>query len=322
MRILVVGAGAIGGLLAGAFANAGHEVGVVVRGAHLDAIRRDGLVVRWIDRDAGCYRVAASDRPEDFGPQDAIVIALKGYSIAAMLPRLAGLLRPETAVVTAINGIPWWYFARHGGRYDGMRIECLDPDGAMARALDPRYLIGGVVHTAAEVVAPGVVQHTSGRLHFLGELDGRDTPRLAAICAAIDAGGLAARSSAVIRNEVWMKLIGNLAYNPLATLTLARMDEVNRNADLLSLIHTLMTEGMAVAEAYGQPITISIEERIELARKVGAAKVSMHQDLDKRRPLEIDAISGAVVELARKAGVRIPITEAIHALISERARHN
>lgn len=321
MRILVVGAGAIGGLLAGAFADAGHEVGLIARGAHLEAIRQDGLTVRWIGRPAANYRLPAADAPEDFAPQDAIVIALKAHSIAPMLSRLAPLLHAETAIVPMINGIPWWYFARHGGSRDGQRIECLDPDGAMLAALDPRHIVGGVVHTAAEVVAPGVVLHTSGTLHFIGELDGRMTPRLAALCKAIETGGLAARPTANIRNEIWMKLIGNLAYNPLATLTLARMDEVNANPALIDLIRRIMAEAMTVAEAYGQPITLSIDERIELARKVGAAKVSMHQDLERGRPLEIAAISGALVELARQASCATPLVDAIHALISERAKH-
>lgn len=321
MKIVVVGAGAIGGLLAGAFAAAGHEVGVVARGPHLEAIRANGLTVRWTGRDAVCYRLDAADAPEHFGPQDAVVIALKAYSIGAMLPRLAGLLKPQTAVVPAINGIPWWYFARHGGPLEGTRIACLDPDGAMLRALDAKHIVGCVVHTAAEVVEPGVVLHTSGTLHFLGELDGRITPRLAAICGALEAGGLQGKPVANIRNEIWMKLIGNIAYNPLATLTLARMHEVNGNPALVAVIRTLMTETMAVAEAYDQPITLSIDERIELARKIGSSKVSMHQDLEKGRPMEIDAISGVVVELARKAGIATPTIDAIHALIEERARH-
>jgi 2-dehydropantoate 2-reductase len=322
MKVCIVGAGAIGGLLAGAFANAGHAVSLIARGAHLEALRRDGLTVRWVGGSERNYALAATDRPESLEPQDVVAIALKAYAIGPMLPRLRSLVHADTAIVPAINGIPWWYFARHGGPHEGQRIDCLDADGAMLAAFDPKHLVGAVVHTAAEVVAPGVVLHTSGAMHLLGELDGSITPRLRRICEAIEAGGLKAQPSTAIRNEIWMKLIGNLSYNPIAALTLARMDRINANPAMIRMIRTIMTEAMAVAAAYGQPISMSIDQRIELARSLGASKVSMHQDVEKGRPMEVDAISGVTVELAQKAGVPIPTIDTLHALLSARAQHH
>jgi 2-dehydropantoate 2-reductase len=320
MKVCIAGAGAVGGLLGAQLAAAGHEVSLVARGAHLAAIRAEGLAIKdgsGIRR----YALPASDEPAQFGPQDFVVIALKAYSIGPMLPRLATLLTPDTAVVTAINGIPWWYFCRAGGRFEGAPVECLDPDGAMVRALDARHLIGCVVHGSAEVIAPGVVHHTSGDTFILGEIDGRMTPRLGALAAAIEGAGLRAPVTPRIRDDVWTKLIGNTSYNPVAALTGALMSEINANPALIALIRRMMLEGIAVAEAHGCRMTVSLEERFALARKLGGVKVSMLQDLERGRPLEIDAIVTAVSELGRKVGVPTPTIDGVEALIRERARH-
>ena len=270
---------------------------------HLAAIRAEGIGIKDADG-VRRFRLAASDEPADFGPQDAVFVALKAYSIGPMLPRLAPLLTPDTPVLTAINGIPWWYFCREGGRFDGSAVECLDPDGAMLRALDPRHLVGCVVHASAEVIAPGLVHHTSGRTFILGELDGALTARLRAIGAVLDGAGLEPRLSERVRDDVWTKLIGNTSFNPVAALTGALMSEINANPRLVELIRRMMVEAMQVAEALGARINVSIEERLGLSRKLGAAKVSMHQDIEKGRPLEIDAIVAAVVRARRKSGVR------------------
>ena len=320
MKVCVVGAGAIGGLLGARLADAGHEVSLVARGAHLAGIRAGGLAIK---DDAGVRSRAlpASDEPADFGPQDVVVLALKAYSIGPMLPRIARLLTPDTAVVTAINGIPWWYFCRAGGKFDGAPVECLDPGGAMVRALDPKHLIGCVVHGSAEVVAPGVVHHTSGGAFILGEIDGRVTSRVQALAAAIEATGLKAPVTARIRDDVWTKLIGNTSYNPVAALTGALMNDINANPALIELIRRMMLEGIAVAEAHGCRMTVTLDERFALARKLGAVKVSMLQDLERGRPLEIDAIVTAVSELGRKVGVPTPAIDGVEALVRERARH-
>jgi 2-dehydropantoate 2-reductase len=320
MRVCVVGAGAIGGLLGARLAAAGHEASLVARGAHLSAIRANGLGLK-DDTGVRSVRVPASDDPAGFGPQDVVVLALKAYSIGPMLPRLAGLLTPDTAVVTAINGIPWWYFCRAGGRFDGQPVECVDPRGEMLRALDPRHLVGCVVHGSAEVVAPGLVHHTSVGSFILGELDGRTTPRVQAFAAAIEGAGLRAPVSARIRDDLWTKLVGNTSYNPVAALTGALMSEINANPALIDLIRRMIVEAIAVAEAHGCRMTVSLEERFALARKLGDVKVSMLQDLERDRPLEIDAIVTAVCELGRKAGVPTPTIGGVEALIRERARH-
>jgi 2-dehydropantoate 2-reductase len=320
MRLCIVGAGAIGGLLGARLADAGHEVSLVARGAHLAAIRARGLAIK--DRAGVCgRRLAASEEPADFGPQDVVVLALKAYSIGPMLPRIAPLLTPDTAVVTAINGIPWWYFCRAGGGFDGDPVECLDPGGALVRALDPRRIVGCVVHGSAEVVEPGVVHHTSGGTFIVGEIDGRVTPRVRALAAAIEAAGLEAPVTDRIRDDVWTKLIGNTSYNPVAALTGALMSDINANAALIELIRRIMLEGIAVAEAHGCRMTVSLDERFALARKLGDVKVSMLQDLERGRPLEIDAIVTAVSELGRKVGVPTPTIDGVDALIRERARH-
>ena len=320
MKVCIVGAGAIGGVLGAKLAAAGHEVSLVARGEHLAAIRAKGLALKDAE-DTRTFRLAAAETPRDFGPQDAVVIALKAHAIGPMLPGLAPLLRSDTPVVTAINGIPWWYFAREGGRFDGLAVACLDPDAAMLRALDPKHLVGCVVHAAAEVVAPGVVHHTSGRDFILGEIDGSTTPRLQAIAGAVEAAGLHAPVSRRIRDDIWTKLIGNASYNPIAALTGALMSDINANPGLLDLIRRMMIEAMQVAAALGARITVTIEERLGLARKLGSARISMLQDLERGRPLEIDAIVGAVGELGRRAGVPTPTIDGMEALIRERVKH-
>ena len=320
MRICVVGAGAIGGLVAAWFARAGHEVCAVARGAHLEALRANGLTLL-----AGGKRTVlplrASDDPAGFGAQDAVFVCLKTHSIGAMLPRLKALLGPDTMVIPAINGLPWWYFFREGGRFDGQSVACLDPAGTLFDALDPKHILGCVVHAAAEVPEPGVVRHTAGRVFLIGEPDRTKSARAERLVAAMNAAGFEARQAEDIRVEIWVKLIGNLSYNPVAALALAHMDDIHGSEALLALIRRMMEEAMRVAGAYGVRIPMTVDERIDIARQLAGAKISMHQDVEKRRPLETEAIVGAVVELARKAGIATPMVDAVYALIAERARH-
>ena len=320
MKVCVVGAGAIGGLIASGFARAGHEVCLVARGAHLDALRAKGLTLISGDK-REVFALRASDDPAELGPQDAVFICLKTHSIAAMLPRTAPLLARDTVVVPAINGLPWWYFYREGGKFDGQPVACLDPHGTLFRALDPRHILGCVVHAAAQVPEPGVVRHTAGREFLIGEPDRSKSARAERVVAAMTAAGFDARLAADIRLEIWIKLVGNLSYNPVAALALAHMNDIHASESLLSLIRAIMEEGMRVADAYGARIPVTVDERIAIAKKLAGAKISMHQDIERRRPLEVEAIVGAVVELARKAGIATPMTDAIHALIAERAKH-
>ena len=320
MKVCVVGAGAIGGLIASGFARSGHEVCLVARGAHLEALRARGLTLLSGEK-REVFRLRASDEPSELGAQDAVLLCLKTHSIAAMLPRMKGLLGRDTVVVPAINGLPWWYFYKEGGKLDGQAVACLDPSGALFEALDPRHILGCVVHAAAQVAEPGVVRHTAGREFLIGEPDRSKSARAERLVSAMNAAGFETTLAADIRVEIWTKLIGNLSYNPVAALALAQMNDIHGSEPLLGLIGAMMREGMQVAEAYGVRVPVSVEERIGIAKKLAGAKISMHQDIEKRRPLEVDAIVGAVAELARKAGVATPMIDAVHALIAERAKH-
>jgi 2-dehydropantoate 2-reductase len=238
-----------------------------------------------------------------------------------MLPRLKSLVGPDTTVIPAINGLPWWYFFGEGGRFDGQAIACLDPAGTLFEALAPSHILGCVVHAAAEVPEPGVIRHTAGRVFLIGEPDRTRSARAGRLVAAMNAAGFEARQAADIRVEVWVKLIGNLSYNPVAALALAHMNDIHGSETLLALIRGMMGEAMRVAEAYGVRIPMTVDERIDIARQLAGAKISMHQDVERRRPLETDAIIGAVVELARKAAIATPLIDAVYALIAERAKH-
>jgi 2-dehydropantoate 2-reductase len=248
------------------------------------------------------------------------VIALKAHAIAAMLPRMAPLVGADTVVVPAINGLPWWYFHAEGGALSGTALRSLDPAGNMFAALDPRHILGCVVHIAAEVRAPGEVHHTGGRRLILGEPDRSMSPRLAHIGDALDAAGFATERSKDIRLDVWIKLLGNLSFNPVAALTGYLMNQIVADEDVLQVIRAMMLEGMQVSKHYGYPMPMTPDQRIDLARQLGAAKISMLQDLEQRRPLELAAVVEAVIELAEMAGIAVPTTRHVHALALARAR--
>ena len=320
MRVCVVGAGSIGATIGARLAAAGHSVCLVARGAHLAAIRERGL--RFEDQvgsRSGAYRLPAGAEPSDFGAQDLVVIALKAYSVASMLPRLAPLLGAGTVVLPALNGMPWWYFHRAGGRYEGMRLRSLDPDGTMAGALDPARVIGCVVHLAAEVPEPGRVRHTAGRRLIVGEPDGSDSERLQRVREALQAADFECEVSRQIRLDIWTKLIGNLSFNPVAALTGYRMDQICGDEQVLDVIRSVLREGIEVARQLGVTIGVTVEQRIDIARQLGGARISMLQDLEQRRPLELAAIVGAVIELADLTWVPVPATRVLHALVQARA---
>jgi 2-dehydropantoate 2-reductase len=321
MRVAVVGAGSIGAVLGAKLAATGHEVTLIARGVHLAAIRNDGLtLVDHVSTHSGSYRLTAGDDPAAFSVQDLIIIGLKAHSIGAMLPRIRTLIGDQTVVVPAINGLPWWYFHGAGGPLDGMTLRSLDPDGSMFDALAPHHVVGCVVHIAAEVRAPGEVHHTNGRRIILGEPAGGLTERLQRTCAALDGAGFEAIRSCDIRRDVWTKLIGNLSFNPIAALTGYLMSEIVADDDVLDVIRAMMREGMQVSEHYGVRISMTIEQRIDLARQLGAAKISMLQDLEQRRKLELDAIVGSVIELAERASIAVPTIRHVHALTQARVR--
>ena len=323
MKFCVVGAGAIGGVLAGRLADAGFDTSVIARGAHLQAIVERGLTLKAPDG-ALTVRVRASDDPAILaaaaGPQEVIFIALKAHQIAAMLPRLAPLIEPETLVVPAINGVPWWYFFREGGRFDGQPVRTLDPHGAMLGTLDPHHILGCVVHASGEVTAPGEITWNGQKLFVLGEPDGSLSRRLNGLADAMHRAGLEPRISERIRDDVWMKMIGNTSFNPVAALTRARMDRICANPDLIAFIRTVMEEMTRVADAYGIRQLVGIGKRLEIAKSIGPVKISMHQDLELGRAMEVDAIVAAFLELARKVEVPAPRTAALYGMLAELAR--
>jgi 2-dehydropantoate 2-reductase len=321
MKVAIVGAGAIGGVLGTKLAARGHEVVLVARGAHLEAIRRSGLtLVDHVGQASGRYRLAAGDDPADFGTQDLVIIALKAHVIGALLPRMRQLIADATIVVPAINGLPWWYFYREPGPYQDRRLRALDPEGAMFADLDCRHLLGCVVHVAAEVRAPGKVHHTGGRRLILGEPDRTSSERLQRICGALDDAGFEAQRSENIRLDVWVKLLGNMSFNPVAALTGYLMNQICGDEDVLQVIRALMREGMAVSARFGYPMPMTPDQRIDLARQLGAAKISMLQDVERGRTLELAPIVGSVIELADLAGLPVPTIRMVHALAQAKAR--
>jgi 2-dehydropantoate 2-reductase len=321
MRVAIIGAGAIGGAIGLRLAKAGHEVALVARGAHLAAMQaRGALLVDHVHGQTITQHVCVTANPRELPAQDLVVIGLKAHGIATMLPQLNTCVGQETVVLPAINGLPWWYFSRHGGPHEGRVVHCLDPQANMFSLLDTQRILGCVVHTAGEVRAPGEIHWTGGKRLIIGELDGTITPRMTATCDALDAAGFAAERVTNIRTAVWTKLIGNLSFNPVAALTGYLMNEICADEGVLDVIRPMMAEGMAVARAYGVSIDMTVEARINLARQLGAAKISMLQDLQAGRRLELEAIVGSVLELAESAGVPMPTTRHVHALINARAK--
>jgi 2-dehydropantoate 2-reductase len=321
MKVTIVGAGSIGAALGAKLAATGHEVSLVARGAHLDAIVTKGLkLVDHVDSFSQTFKLPASADPGAFGPQDLVIIGLKAHAIGPMLPKMAPLIGRDTVVVPAINGMPWWYFHRHGGPHDGLALRTLDPEGTMFKALDCRHIVGCVVHIAAEVRAPGEVHHTNGRRMILGDLDNTLSARLQRVGAALQACKLDTVLSTNIRLDVWTKLLGNLSFNPIAALTGYLMNQICADEGVLAPIRLMMREGMAVSEHYGIKVPMTPDQRIDLARQLGAAKISMMQDLEQRRPLELAAIVGAVIELAERANIPVPTIRMIHDLTLARAK--
>ena len=313
MKICVIGAGAIGGLLAAKLAEAGEEVGVVARGAQLKAIREHGLVLREEDRDI-VARVAASDRIADLGEPDLIVLGMKAHQVAAVAPEVGSILGPRTLVLTAQNGIPWWYFFKHGGPREGVRLQSVDPGGVIAEHLPIDRVIATVVYPAAEIERPGVIRHVEGNRFSLAEIDGAKSERISAISEIFGRAGFKAPVVTDVRTEIWTKLLGNLSLNPISALTHATLQDICRYPKTRALAMEMMREALAVAEAFGIRLRISLEKRIAGAEAVGAHKTSMLQDVENGRVLEADALIGSVIELARMADVATPHIDAIYAV--------
>ena len=317
MKIAVVGAGAIGGYLGARLALAGEDVTFIARGANLRAIRENGF--RLIEED-GSERVAADVRAEQdmarAGPQDYVLLTLKAHQVRAVAPDLRGLFGPQTAVVTMQNGIPWWYFHRLGGEYDGRPVTMVDPDGSIAASIENERIIGSVVYPASELVAPGVVKVIEGNRFSLGEPDNGKSERAVRLSEALTRAGFKAPVSSDLRGEIWLKLWGNLTFNPVSALTHATLAGICRFPLTRELAASMMREAQSVAEKLGVRFRISIDKRIAGAEAVGEHKTSMLQDVERGRALALDALLGSVVELARMTATPTPHIDAIYACAS------
>lgn len=316
MNICIVGAGAIGGYMGARLALAGEEVTLIARGAHLEAIRQHGLTLENADGTREIARPAmATSNMAEAGPQDVVVVAVKAHQLPPIAAAMRALYGPETMVVTAQNGIPWWYFYRHGGSYDGRRIESVDPDGTIEANIEVDRVIGCVVYPAAEIAAPGVIRHIEGNRFTLGELDGSKTERISRLSQTFARAGLKAPVRNNIRADLWIKLWGNLAFNPISAVTRATLVDICRFPPTRALAAAMMAEAQTIAEQLGITFGISIEKRIQGAEEVGAHKTSMLQDIEAGRQTEIDALVGAVAELGRLVGVPTPHIDAMYASV-------
>jgi 2-dehydropantoate 2-reductase len=320
MKFCVYGAGAIGGYLAVELALSGQQVCVVARGAHLKAIQENGLKLIIGGREK-LARVEAAADPSAFGIQDVVICALKAHQAYDCAHAFAPLLGPETSVLTAMNGIPWWYFYRAGGPLEGHHLQSVDPDGRQWHAIGPQRAIGCVVEPACEVTAPGVIVHHDLNRFILGEPDGTQSSRTAALAEALSEAGFDAPVRDNIRYNIWLKLWGNVCFNPISVLTGATLDRMIGEPALLALCRTMMLEAKAVNEALGVQIPAQMmERRLAVAGSLVGHKMSMLQDLERGRKLEIDALVTAVQELGRLTGVSTPLVDAVLALVQERGR--
>lgn len=317
MRIAIFGAGAIGGLLGVRLASAGADVTFIARGAHLAAMQADGVTLLSGDEQITIRPRCVADAGEA-GVQDYVIVALKAHSLPAAASQIARLMGPASTLVTAVNGIPYWYFY---GQEAGWRVvESVDPGGVVSGVLPPQSVVGCVVYPAAEVTAPGIITHTYGDRFSLGEPDGTRSSRAEALSRMLISAGLKAPIRPRIRDEIWVKLWGNMAFNPLSALTGATLDILTGRPELRATARAMMLEGQAVAEALGIRFAIDVDKRIDGAAEVGVHKTSMLQDLERGRPMEIDALLGAVVELGEAIGLTLPVCRAVLAVVREKAR--
>lgn len=318
MRICIFGAGAIGGYLGAKLAASGAEVSLVARGPHLAAIRDRGLTLIEEDHET-CHRIRASDDPAELGPQDYVILTLKAHSVPPVVGRLAPLLGPATTVVSGVNGVPWWYFHKIGGPLEGTRLRSVDPGDVQWNGIGPDRVLGCVVYPAAEVSEPGVVRHIEGNRFSLGEPDGSKSDRAVALSSALTAAGLKAPVRPKLRDEIWVKLWGNLSFNPISALTHATLDILCTDPGTRAVARAMMVEAQAIAEKLGVTFPIDVDRRIDGGAAVGAHRTSMLQDLEAGRPMEIDALVGSVQELGGLTATPTPMIDTILALIRQRA---
>jgi 2-dehydropantoate 2-reductase len=314
-KICVVGAGAIGGLLAAKFALAGEDVTVIDQGAHLAAIQRKGLTLEWHDGSVQTAKLKAVNKPTEAGRQDIVVLAVKAHFLDQVVRDIDSMLGPETVVLTVQNGLPWWYFQKLGGQYDNHKLESLDPSGILSKNIDPDRLIGCVVYPAAAATAPGVIHHVEGDRFPIGELDGKETPRVKELHDVFIKAGLKSMVLSDIRSEIWLKAWGNLSFNPISALTHATLVDICQFAETRALAATMMKEAQDIAHKLGVTFRVTIDKRIAGAESVGAHKTSMLQDVEAGRSLETEALIGSILEMAKLTKTAAPAIEAVYALV-------
>jgi len=315
MKICVVGAGAIGGLLAAKLQHAGEDVSVIARGPHLAAIRANGLKLIEEGGNEIVARVKATDKIGDAGPQDLVILGMKAHQVEAVVIDLKQLYGPDTMVLTAQNGIPWWYFFKLGGAYEGRQLASVDPNGAIAANLPIERVIATIVYPAAEIIEPGVVKHIEGNRFSLAEIDNSETPRIKSVSEVLKKASFRAPVVSDIRAELWTKLWGNLSFNPISALTHATLEDLCRYPLTRELVADMMREAQTVGEALGIRFRIPIEKRIAGGEAVGKHKTSMLQDIEAGRAVEADALIGSVIELGRITNIPTPHLDSVYALV-------
>ncbi|MGB1388198.1 MAG: 2-dehydropantoate 2-reductase [Paracoccaceae bacterium] len=319
MKICVFGAGAIGGYMGAKLAQAGADVSLVARGPHLAAMQANGL--RLVEESGEItVPVRAEEDPAALGEQDYVIVTLKAHSVPPVVGRMAPLIGENTTVVSGVNGLPWWYFHKHGGGLEGTRLASVDPGNVQWDGFGPDRVLGCVVYPAAEVVQPGVVKHIEGSRFSLGEPDGSKSDRALDLSKALSAAGLKAPVRPRLRDEIWVKLWGNLSFNPISALTRATLDVLCTEPGTRGIARAMMVEAQEIAETLGVKFPIDVDRRIDGGAAVGAHRTSMLQDLDAGRPMEIDALVGSVQELGRIVGVTTPTIDMVLALVQQRAR--
>jgi 2-dehydropantoate 2-reductase len=318
MKICIYGAGAVGGLMAAWLARSGHEVSVVARGAQLDAISRNGLRVR-SEGKLDSHKIRAESDPARLGPQDYVLVTVKAPSLTGVADTIAPLLGPDTSIVTAMNGVPWWFFDRLDFGNGKERLETLDPGGKLARAMPTERIVGCVLHLAASTPEPGLISHNMGRKLILGEPGGKNTLRTRRIAEALTQAGCEIVVTDFIEKEYWVKLLGNVSMNPVSALTGSTSDRLLADRDVKAFMVQIMREVLAIGRAVGVDADIDPEARMDMARALGQFKTSMLQDLEAGKPLEIDGLLAGTLEIAAKAGVQAPFTHSLFGLIRARA---
>jgi 2-dehydropantoate 2-reductase len=320
MRFLVAGAGAIGAYIGARMAHAGFDVTLYARGPHLRAMQEHGVQVKTSDGDF-VARPAIASSLEGLGPIDVVFLGVKAHGMPQLAPQLRPVLGPNTTVVSTQNGIPWWYFQGFGGEWEGLRLERIDPGGVISSAIEARRVVGSIVYLSTEITAPGVIQHIEGNRITLGEPDGTRSDRIRKISEALIASGLRCPITARIRHEIWVKILGNASLNPVSALTRATIVQIVRDPGAGSVIRNIMQEVEEVSRKLGMELPISIDQRIAGAEKVGEHKTSMLQDLEAGRPMELEALVGAVVELGERVGLPMTCTRTVYHCAKLLAEH-